>query len=332
MMGEMIRQQIRMKLYHEAESTKAELAQSIGISFPTISKVLDEMNDSGEVLLTGLAMSSGGRRPKTYKLNPEHMTGLAVYLEKEFTSYFIVNYEGEIIGREKLASVLQVGPEHLAEQIESFMERFQAVRVLTLGVPGAVNNGRVFHIPGYEKFKDFDFKSYYEGRLSLRVEVENDMNATAIGYYDRIANEDKLSLAYLYLGSNGPGAGIIVNGQVVRGKTFFSGEVSFVPLSGDKSFVQLLDDALAIHDSDESRHMLMDAISRLVVAFTAIINPHIIVFCSSELTELDLVQIRRISASLIPEANLPNLVTSDWEQDYMSGLHQLTVRSMMTVS
>jgi hypothetical protein len=73
----------------------------------------------------------------------------------------------------------------------------------------------------------------------------------------------------------------------------------------------------------------MEAISRLVAAFTATINPHTVFFCSSEITNTDLVQIRNRSASFVPEENLPDLVVSDWEQDYFHGLHQLTVRSML---
>ncbi|WP_158602334.1 ROK family protein [Cohnella endophytica] len=326
----MIRQQIRETLYREVESTKVELAQSTGISFPTISKALDEMNDSGEVLLMGLGLSSGGRRPKTYKLNPAYMTGLVACLEKDYSSYSIMNYEGDVIARETLPGVLQVGPKLLTEQIGTFLARYPAMRVLTLGVPGAVDNGRAFHIPDYERFKDFNFKAAYEERYSLRVQVENDMNATVIGYYDRIGNDDSLSLVYLYMGKNGPGAGVIVNGKVVRGKAFFSGEVSYVPLSDTRNFGQLLAEASPVQNSNEGeRSRLIDAISRLVVAFTATINPHTFIFNNKELTHPELVQIRSRSASLVPEESLPDLVVSDWEQDYFHGLQQLTIRSML---
>lgn len=328
MMGDRIRQLIRTTLYHNAESTKVDLAQSTGISFPTISKMLDEMNDSGEVLLTGLGLSSGGRRPQIYKLNPDYMTGLAVYLEKDFSSYSLLNYEGEVIMREMLPGVLQAGPGLLTEQVESFMSRYPSTRVLTLGIPGAVENGRAFHIPGYEQFRNFNFKVFYEELLSLRVEVENDMNTTVFGYYDRTGNDDSLSLVYLYLGKNGPGAGIMVNGNIVRGRSFFSGEVSYVPVSDSQNFGQMLD-AAGVRDSNDSYTKQIEAISRLVASFTATINPHAIIFCSSELTRNDLVHIRNRSASFVPAENLPDLEISDWEQDYSHGLHQLTVRSMM---
>lgn len=329
MMGDIIRQNIRSMLYRDYESTKAELAQSTGISFPTISKAIDEMKDSGEVLLTGLGTSSGGRRPSTYKLNPVYMLGLAVCLEKDFSSYAILNYEGEVIYQETLPGVLQVGPELLTEQIGTFLERYPSIRILTLGIPGVVKNGQVIHISNYDRFKDFNFKIFYEEYFSVRVQVENDMNTTVFGYYDRTGSDDSLSLVYLYLGKNGPGAGIIVNGQVIRGRSFFSGEISYVPLSGASNFVQLLDNAFALQDFDESRQRLVEAISRLVAAFTATINPHTVIFCSSELASLDIEQIRDKSASFVPEENLPDLMISDWQQDYFHGLHQLTIKGML---
>ncbi|MFF2480969.1 ROK family protein [Paenibacillus sp. NPDC058071] len=333
MMGEMIRQAIRSKLFQGNESTKAELAQITGISFPTVGKALDEMNAAGEVLLTGLGQSSGGRRPKTYKLNPDYMTGLAVYLEHSFSTYSLLNYEGEVIGQETLPGVMQAGPALLTEQIEAFLGRYPSIRALTLGIPGAVDNGRAFHIPSYERFTDFNFKTFYEERLPLRVEVENDMNATAMGYYDRYVNDDSHSVVYLYLGKNGPGAGVIVNGQVVRGRSSFSGEISFLPLSDTQSFMQLLEAALEVQEQDptESRSRLVDAISRLIATFTAAINPHTFVFSRSELTGLDLGQIRARSAMYVPEQNLPAFVVSDWEQDYLHGLHRLTIKSMLEI-
>ncbi|MEK8130596.1 ROK family transcriptional regulator [Paenibacillus filicis] len=329
MMGDLIRQHIRAALYGVKESTKVEIAQSTGISFPTISKTIDEMKEAGEVLLVGLGLSSGGRRPNTYKLNPAYMTGLAACLESDFSSYLILNYEGEIVARETLPAVLQAGPELLTEQIGALLARYPSTRVLTLGIPGAVNDGCAFHIPGYDRFQNFNFKTFYEEQFALQVQVENDMNTTAIGYYDRIGNDDSISLVYLYLGKNGPGTGIIVNGHIVRGKTFFSGEVSYVPLSGMRNFAQLLDDALTAPDMNKSRPMLLEAISRLVAAFTATINPHTIIFCNSELNNHDLVQIQTISASFVPKENLPDFVISDWQQDYFHGLQQLTVKRML---
>lgn len=63
-------------------------------------------------------------------------------------------------------------------------------------------------------------KSHLEEKFSIPVVIENDMNAAVLGYYKNTGNYDNSSLVYLYSGQNGPGAGIMINGDVVRGSTF----------------------------------------------------------------------------------------------------------------
>lgn len=82
-MKKVILQSIRTLLIELGSSTKVELSQKLGISFPTISKFLSQMEDDGEVILAGMDDSNGGRRAKRYRYNPEFMLGLAIFLEKK---------------------------------------------------------------------------------------------------------------------------------------------------------------------------------------------------------------------------------------------------------
>lgn len=100
---------------------------------------------------------------------------------------------------------------------------------MAIGVPGAVKHGKIFLIPGYAKYQNLDLKSYIEDQLSIPTIVENDMNAAVIGYMAQRNLKENISLMYLYLGKNGPGAGIAVNGEIVRGKTFFQGKFNICP-------------------------------------------------------------------------------------------------------
>ncbi len=70
---------IRKALLELGSATKVELNDYLEISFPTISKFLTQMEKEGEILSAGFDNSSGGRRAKRYKYNPEHMLGLAIF-------------------------------------------------------------------------------------------------------------------------------------------------------------------------------------------------------------------------------------------------------------
>ncbi|MDM5215083.1 ROK family transcriptional regulator [Peribacillus sp. NJ4] len=315
---------IRTTLLELGSATKVELSHTLGISFPTISKFLAQMEKDGEIILVGLDGSSGGRRAKRYRYNPEHMLGLAIFLEKTETNYTIFNCVGEVKEQGKAPSVLMDdGLNLLTTCIENIMTKYSKINSMAIGVPGSVDSGRIFYIPGYEQFQNFDLKGYYEEQFSIPVVVENDMNAAVLGYHNNRGIKDKQSLIYLYSGQNGPGAGIMINGDVVRGSTFFSGEVSFVPQYNDRNFRQALENGNGPKKVTICEDYEIDAISRLVASFVAIINPHTIIFSNDEVEKVILDKIAVGSSKYIPSEHLPSLTMSDWKQDYLYGLQSL---------
>jgi predicted NBD/HSP70 family sugar kinase len=313
---------LRSTLLTLGSATKAELSQKLGISFPTISKFLTQMEASGELLIVGLDDSSGGRRAQRYSYNPEFMLGLAIFFEKSDLSYTIFNCAGEVKEHGTTSSALINDVPSLTEHIKQLIESHPKIKSIAIGVPGAVNNGRIIHMPDYIHFQNFDLKRHLEKQLALPVVVENDMNAAVLGYYKIVGQQAHSSLVYLYFGQFGPGAGIMINGDVVRGSTFFSGEVSYVPQYDDRNFQQAM--------QKNAHNNRLDAISRLIASFTAIINPHAIIFYNAEVNSSILEQIARQSAVYIPQEHLPILTTSDLKQDYMNGLLSLGLNLMIT--
>ncbi|MBU5214060.1 ROK family protein [Bacillus sp. Gen3] len=327
-MKKLILRGIRSTLLDLGSATKLELSHTLDISFPTISKFLTQMEKDGEIISVGFDASSGGRKAKRYRYNPEHMLGLAIFLEKTETNYAIFNCVGEIKKLGKAPSVLvDDGLNLLTKCIENIMTSYPKISSVAIGVPGSVDSGRIFHIPGYMQFQNFDLKGYYEDYFSLPVVVENDMNAAVLGFHYHKGIKENQSIVYLYSGQNGPGAGIMINGDVVRGSTFFSGEVSYIPQYNDRNFGQVLEKksgSRMIVADDE-----IDAISRLIASFVAIINPHTIIFCNDEVEKKVLEKITKVSSQYIPSEHLPELTVSEWKQDYLFGLQSLGIDLMM---
>ncbi|WP_373605021.1 ROK family transcriptional regulator [Bacillus sp. AFS002410] len=329
-MKKVILRGIRSTLLKIGSATKVELSQMLEISFPTISKFLAEMEKEGEVCLVGLDDSSGGRRAKRYSYNPEHMLGLVIFLERTETNFIVFNCAGEVKEKGNAPSaLLENSLDFLTATIENIMTNYPKISSMSIGVPAAVDHGKIFYIPGYEQFQNINLKEYYEEHFSIPVVVENDMNAAVLGFHNYRGIKEKQSLVYLYSGQNGPGAGIMVNGDVVRGSTFFSGEVSFVPQYDDKNFGNALrkgkrNKTLIISEDHE-----IDAICRLIASFVAIINPHIFIFCNDEVDNTILDKISISSTNYIPSEHLPSLTTSDWKQDYLFGLQSLCLKLMI---
>lgn len=321
---------IRKTLLEHGSATKVELSDQLGISFPTISKFLSTMEKTGELTLIGLDESSGGRRAKRYAYNPEYMLGLAIFLERTETNYIVFNCLGEVKDTGKTTSLLEDNDlQSLTKCVEEIIENYPKICSITIGVPGSVDQGRIIYIPNYEHLQNYDLKKYLENRFSVPVIIENDMNAAVLGYHNRKESKKGQSLIYFYFGQNGPGAGIMVNGIVARGSTHFSGEVSFIPQYDDRNFGQALENENVLKKAYTFEEKEIDAISRLVASFVAIINPHTIIFCEGEVNELNINQIVKQSSMYVPIEHLPELIMSDWKQDYLFGLQRLGLDCMM---
>lgn len=324
-MKQAINQRIRAALIMLGSATKAELCQRLGISFPTISKFLAQMELDGEIRYSGEDDSSGGRRARRYAYDPEFMLGLAVFIEKHETTYAIFDCVGEVKEEGTTASVVQQGAQQLADHIETLIEKYPKLRSIAIGVPGAVNNGQIIFMPPYPHFLDDDLRGIIESRFQIPVVVENDMNAAVLGFASSMEIENE-SLVYLYFGQNGPGSGIMINGDVVRGSTFFAGEVSFVPQYEELKFGQALHRGGRESKLGEAR---IDAVARLIATFAAIINPRAVVFCSDEVDEALLARLAERSANYIPREHLPMLTISDRRRDYLNGLQHLALDAMI---
>ncbi|MEF2246621.1 MULTISPECIES: ROK family transcriptional regulator [unclassified Paenibacillus] len=320
-----IMRSMRKLLLGQGSGTKAELSEKLQISFPTISKFLTLMERSGEVSLAGLDESSGGRRAKRYVYNANYRLGLAIFLEKHETHYTIFNGFGDQMGQGRTNSVLQEEASSLVNLIRDIMDSYPSIQSVAIGVPGAVNEGKIFYMPAYEQYDNLHLKQYIEEQIGVPAVVENDMNAAVLGYIARRKLQEMASIIYLYLGQNGPGAGVAVNGQIVRGKSFFSGEVSFIPQYDYKNFLQALNDE---RDADAAvKHI--DPISRLVAAITAILNPDYFVFCEEEVNSHLISEIIAHSAAYVPKEHLPELSASDWKSDYLYGLQSLGLNALL---
>ncbi|MEH7200514.1 ROK family protein, partial [Priestia megaterium] len=230
----------------------------------------------------------------------------------------------------QIGSVLNPdGLDRLTNCIREILIENPKISSIAIGLPASVDNGNIFHIPKYDHLQNFNLKNHLEDYFSIPVTVENDMNAAVLGYNNNNNINEKSSLVYLYLGQNGPGVGLLVNGSVLRGTTNFAGEVSFVPLYNKYNFQQAFEKGHGERTQYNLQEGEIDAISRLVVTFTATINPYTIIFSDQEFNQKILDQISNQASNYVPKKHLPKLIISNWKQDYLGGLQSLGIDLMM---
>jgi glucokinase len=89
--------------------------------------------------------------------------------------------------------------------------------------------GRSMHVGGWQ---DFPLAETLQRSLGIRCAIDNDANVGALGEHRFGAGRGAPSLVYVTL-STGIGAGLIVDGKIVRGADSLAGELGHIPLDPD---------------------------------------------------------------------------------------------------
>jgi len=156
------------------------------------------------------------------------------------TAAGVVTIDGDVIGWQSAPTHGAADPlATMTALIEGVRQavghRADAIDAVGVGVPGPVDAARgrigepVTHVPALAKRA---LAAELDARLRLPVFLDNDVNALALGEWIFGAGRGKRSLVVLAAGT-GIGAGIILDGRIVRGATGFGGELGHVPVKFD---------------------------------------------------------------------------------------------------
>src|SRR6201996_9505135 len=141
--GKIIRQ-----LYFANALSCSDLSTQIKTSLPLTTKMLSELIRDNDIMETGYAPSTGGRRPQMYSLRPDRMYTVAVAMDQLFTRIVIMDMQRQYVSElEKIELHLAKNPdalETLAEKLDEHIRR-SGVRKdkivgIGIGMPGFVDS------------------------------------------------------------------------------------------------------------------------------------------------------------------------------------------------
>lgn len=223
----------RIIAYHmkHGNATIPDLAKRLGLSIPTVSKLVDELTASGLIREGGKTETGNGRHPNTYGLNPESCYFVGVDIKNGTVSLGLMDFGGTVV--EKQLDMLFESQNsvdnlmRLCDIIERFINSRDIDRksILTININ---ISGRVNPMVGYSysryNFEEMPLSEVMTEKLGVRVCIENDTRAMTYGEYIYGDCSKVDNLLFLNV-SWGLGLGIIIDGKVYQGKSGFAGEI-----------------------------------------------------------------------------------------------------------
>ena len=247
-------------LHAQQNCTRVSLARDTGLTQATITNLVNWLIETGLVVESFSLESEKGRRPIALNLNGEKYLTLTGRVNRDYVSVGLYDIAGKLYfyEEEKVRPVL--GAEDAFNRLKSLMHsaiRSSSATILGIGMavtgPFDYRQGRIALMSSFPGWEQIDLKPELEKEFHLPVCLEQDANCGALAELWYGAHKHSQNMLYI-LSDRGVGAGLILNGQIYRGRAGFAGEFGhmsincFGPLCecGNRGCVELYGSTLAL--------------------------------------------------------------------------------------
>ena len=228
------------EIWYHSLISRAELQKTTGLTLASVTRLVQELKNTGVILEIDKGESSGGRQPSLVRVNPQ----AGVVISLDFSG---IELKGAILDAANhcLCVIKQpfqgMQPAILQKQVIQMCQELvsnpviQHRRILGIGisVPGTVDaeNGIIRDALNM-RLHDFPIRDILGKVFDLPIFIEHDTSTAALAEKFYGAGRGVEDLIYIIV-STGIGAGLIVNHEVYRGATGLAGELGHVIVERD---------------------------------------------------------------------------------------------------
>ncbi len=211
-----------------------EISRNTKISAPTVIKIVDFLLEKELIAEHSSVNTSVGRKPNMLKINNDKYFSIGVIYEGEYLIMGVVDLSGNILNflqvrcGQNFETSLFLNIDKLLEMSRKDIKNLIGIGI---GIPCIFDEEtREITAPliGIEKPKYFgDTIDAISQKYNAKVIVDNDLNIQAFGEFCHLKLPVTEDLIYISLGT-GLGAGVILNGEVRKGKDNICGEIGYM--------------------------------------------------------------------------------------------------------
>ena len=240
---QMNRLRVIQALYRHPGTSRTALAEHTGLSRPTVSAFMEELERAGIVeSYEDDAPRQSGRPPVLMTLVRRAAFAVGVDMGHEHLRVAVCDLSGDLLSDEYTAIDVDHAPHETMdlarELVARTLERAEVARDQVIGVGMALaapidrDSGRVFAEGILPSWGGVEPIAEMAERLGLPVRLENDANLGALGEHVMGAGQGVDELAYVRL-SAGIGLGLVLGGRAFGGSCGIAGELGHVRIARD---------------------------------------------------------------------------------------------------
>ena len=238
-----INRQIALNLIRTHQPiSRADLARLMNVRRGVASLLVSELLDEGLIFEGAVGEAVGrGRRPTFLYIDSRQRCVVGVDIRASRTYVIVTDLMGHQLGAVSSFQTnkdVNVLTQDIARRVKQLLADYKEVGACAgvgVAVPGMVDPaaGRVMHAPTLS-WRDINIRDPLAAAIGIPVHIENSGKACALAQLwatrsDVVASRNSVFVSV----SDGVGIGVVVNGELLRGRHNTAGEFAHVPLSID---------------------------------------------------------------------------------------------------
>lgn len=235
-----INRRIALNVIRERQPiSRADLARHMKMTRGVVSVLVQELISQGLIYEGATGEAARGRKPTFLHVKTKDRLAVAVDIRFSKTYLMLCDFSGRQLGIEIYDTVFSI-PDFIKDlgfRIRKMLKGRDVEAVcegIGVVVPGMVDQrtGRVLNAPALG-WRSVDIRSKIAAATGLPVHVENSGRACALAqlWLERAETHGQ-SFVYVSV-SDGLGTGIVMNGELIRGRDHIAGEFGHMPIDLD---------------------------------------------------------------------------------------------------
>jgi predicted NBD/HSP70 family sugar kinase len=226
------------QIRNAGQLSRADLARTSGLSKPTVSLGLANLERAGLVRTSGVRTGVPGPAAVLYEVHPEAGFVLALDAGSQFLRGAIMDFAGALRAKETIPARATNGRGRVAQLVELAQTLLGdlglGISNLTqtvLGSPGVYDSRRDARAlaGALDGWDQPDILTELRRVFGSSLMVENDVDAAALAEQAHGHGRDVSSFAFVSVGT-GVGMGLVLGGRLHRGAHGAAGEIGYLPL------------------------------------------------------------------------------------------------------
>jgi len=220
--------------------SRADLARHLNLTRGVVSTLVQELIAQGVIYEGATGEAARGRKPTFLHIRTHNRLAIAVDVRFSKTYVMLCDFSGRELSLEAHDTIFNV-PEFIKDlsgRIRRMLKTHSAKPTcegIGVVIPGMVDQrtGQILNAPALG-WRGVDMRDKLAAATGLPVQIENSGRACALAQLWLVRGEPTGPNSFVSISvSDGVGVGMVVNGELVRGRDHIAGEFGHVPLNLD---------------------------------------------------------------------------------------------------